>query len=42
MAENDSTTMSSPEQEPDVDDEFLERIDRIIERERDLLDRLAE
>jgi hypothetical protein len=44
MNKNDTTTMSKPEQEqePDEPDEFRERIDRIIERERDILDRLAD
>lgn len=34
--------MSQPEQESDDREEFRERVDRIIERERDILDRLAD
>lgn len=41
MAKNDVAHMSKPEQESDDPDEFRERIDRIIDREREILDRLA-
>lgn len=34
--------MSHPEHERDGDETFRERIDRIIARERDVLDRLAD
>jgi|AntDeeMetageno50_2_1112565.scaffolds.fasta_scaffold01636_2 FixJ family two-component response regulator len=42
MAKHDITHMSQPEQESDDREEFRERIDRIIEREHDILDRLAD
>ena len=42
MEKNEIPYMSQPEQESDDLDEFRERIDRIIERERDVLDALAD
>ncbi len=42
MVKHDTTTMSQPEQESDGREGFRERVDRIIERERDILDRLAD
>ena len=42
MMKHDISTMSQPEQESDDREEFRERVDRIIERERDILDRLAD
>jgi hypothetical protein len=34
--------MGSPESESDVDEEFREQINRIIEAQRDVLDELAD
>jgi predicted nucleotidyltransferase len=42
MKRNNSTRMAESEHEPDTDEEFQERVDRIIERERPILDRLAD
>jgi hypothetical protein len=42
MKRNDSHTMTESEHEQDEDEEFQERVDRIIERERPILDRLAD
>jgi hypothetical protein len=41
MKRNDSTGMAESKHEPD-EEGFRERVDRIIERERPILDRLAD
>ena len=42
MRRNVSHAMTESEHEQDEDEEFQERVDRIIERERPILDRLAD
>ena len=42
MTEHETTHMSQPEQESDDLEEYRERAREIIERERDILDRLAD
>lgn len=42
MNKNDTHHMSQPEQESEDLDEYRERAREIIERERDILDRLAD
>ena len=42
MEKNNTTIMSQPEHESDDREEFRERVDQIIERKRDILNRLAE
>lgn len=42
MGWHNSSDMSKTESEPDDLDEYRERVDAIIERERDILDALAE
>ena len=42
MAKHDTTHMSKPEQESDDLEEYRERARKIIEQERDILDRLAD
>lgn len=42
MERNHTTTMSQPEQESDDLEEYRKRAREIIERERDILDALAD
>lgn len=41
MEKHDSYPMSQPEQEADDPEDFRDRVGKIIERERDVLDALA-